>query len=215
MMNFKNTTIKIAVFLLPVVLINPVSALAAKSKTKSTSEISKCQDASGKWHYGDNAAYACGDSKITVIDKRGRKIEEIAPPMTNDELLAKEAEEKRKEEEDKLQARRDLEKKRILTIYPREEDIILARDSRLTSMDKSIKLQEDLLDSMRLEMKELDARVAPKNEKSKAKLEKRKKLQQESIDEYYHAITRLRREREKTAEKYNGILTEFRELTAE
>jgi hypothetical protein len=40
-------------------------------------------------------------------------------------------------------------------------------------------------------------------------------LQQANIDEYYQAITRLRREREQTAQKYENILKEFRELTAE
>ena len=205
MINLKITPIKMAMFLLPVVLFNPIYAFA----------ISKCQDASGKWHYGDNAASACGDTKITVIDDSGRKLEEIAPPMTDEELLAREAEEKRLQQEEKQQARRDLEKKRILAIYPSEEDIILARDSRLNSMDKNIKLQEKIRDSMVLEMKELDARKTPQNEKNKAKLEKRKKVKQDSIDEYYQAITRLRREREKTAVKYENILTEFRELTTE
>jgi hypothetical protein len=205
MINLKIIPTRMAIFLLPVVLFNPVSAFA----------ISKCQDASGKWHYGDNAASACGDAKITVIDDSGRKIEEIAPPMTDEELLAKEAAEKRQEEADKQQARRDLEKKRILAIYPREEDIIIARDSRLKSMDKNIRLQEDLRDSMVLEMKELEARETPQNKKDKAKLEKRKKLKQESIDEYYQAITRLRREREKTSVKYERILNDFLELTTE
>jgi hypothetical protein len=205
MIKLKAIPVKIAVIILPAMLINPAAVFA----------ISKCQDASGKWHYGDNAASACGDAAITVIDARGRKVEEIAPPMTEDELLAMEAELKREEQELKQQAKRDLEKKRILAIYPREEDIILARDSRIQSMDKSIKLQEDLLDGMRLEMRELEARAVPQNEKAKARLEKRKIMQKESIDEYYQAITRLRREREKTLEKYEYILSEFRQLTAE
>ena len=42
-----------------------------------------------------------------------------------------------------------------------------------------------------------------------------RQLQQANIDEYYQAITRLRREREQAAQKYDRILREFRELTAE
>ena len=205
MINLKNIPVKMAVLFLSFILFNPVVAFA----------ISKCQDASGKWHYGDNAAASCGDTTITVIDKRGRKVEEIGPPVTEEERLAIEAEEKRQEQEDKLEAKRDMEKKRILTIYPREESIIRARDSRLISMDKNIMLQEELLDGMRLEMKEIEAREVPQDKKAKAKLEKLKKTQKENVDEYYQAITRLRREREKTSEKYERILTEFRDLTTE
>ncbi len=205
MINLTIPPIKLAVFLLLAIILNPVSAY----------DISKCQDASGKWHYGDNAASACGDAKITIIDERGRTIEEIGPPLTDDELLAQEAEAKRLEVEAQQEARREREKKRILAIYPNEESIFRARDSRLTGMDKNIKLQEELLDGMRLDMKKLESRKAPENKKDRAKLERRKKDLQASIDEYYQAITHLRREREKTAEKYERILTEFREMTTD
>jgi len=205
MIKLENIPVKMAVILLSFILFNPVVTFA----------ISKCQDASGKWHYGDNAAASCGDTTITVIDKRGRKVEEIGPPMTEEERLAIEAEEQRLEQEAKLEAKRDAEKKRILTIYPREESIIRARDSRLTSMDKNIMLQEELLDGMRLELKKIEAREVPQDKKAKAKLEKLKKTQKENIDQYYQSITRLRREREKTLEKYERVLMEFRELTAE
>ena len=72
--------------------------------------ISKCQDANGKWHYGDNAASVCGDARITIIDDRGRKIDEVAPPMTVEEFNALEAEEKRKAAEESGKAKRELEK---------------------------------------------------------------------------------------------------------
>lgn len=177
--------------------------------------IAKCQDADGKWHYGDNAAAACGDSRITVIDKSGRKVEEVEAPLTEEEIEAQEAEKKREELEQKMAAKREMEKQRILAIYPSEDSIIRARDDRLSGMDRNIKLQEELLDSMRLELKEMEANTPPQNEKAKAKRASRLKTQQKNIDEYYQSITRLRRDREQTAQKYEKILKEFRELTGE
>ena len=83
-------------------------------------------------------------------------------------------------------------------------------------MDNNIRVQEELLDDMRLDMKALEAKKVPEDPKAKSKaVNHEKKLQQESIDEYYQAITRLRREREQAARKYDRILREFRELTAE
>ena len=205
MPNLKLQFAGLVLFLSPAVLFFSVSAHA----------ISKCQDADGKWHYGDNAASICGDARITIIDDRGRKIDEIPPPMTVEEFNALEAEEKRKAAEERENAKRELEKRRILAIYPREESIIRARDERLKGMDNNIRVQEALLDDMRLDMKVLESKKMPEDPKARAKRESQINSQQESIDAYYQAITRLRREREQTSEKYERILSEFRELTAE
>ena len=114
MPNLNFHPVGVVLFMLPAVLFFSAAGHA----------ISKCQDAEGKWHYGDNAAAVCGDARITIIDKRGRKIDEVAPPMTVEEFNALEAEELRKELEEKENAKRELEKRRILAIYPREESII-------------------------------------------------------------------------------------------
>ena len=135
--------------------------------------------------------------------------------MTVEEFNALEAEEIRKAAEDKLEAKRQKERRRILAIYPREESIIRARDERLKGMDNNIRVQEELMDDMRLDLKALEAKKVPADAKAKKKMESRKELQQANIDEYYQAITRLRREREQAAQKYDRILREFRELTAE
>ncbi|GBE07140.1 hypothetical protein BMS3Abin11_00243 [bacterium BMS3Abin11] len=193
----------------------PILAFALLANSSASYAIAKCQDADGKWHYGDNAATVCGNAKITIIDKTGRKIEEIDEPLTLEVINAQKAEEKRKRLEEKLRTKRELEKKRILAIYPGEDSIIRARDDRLKGMDKNIRLQGELLDTMRFDMKGLEAKANTANEKEKKKLEMRIKTKQENIDDYYQVITHLRREREQTADKYKEILKEFRELSTE
>ena len=205
MPNLNLQPVRLVLFLLPAFLVFPVAGYP----------ISKCQDENGKWHYGDNAASVCGNARITIMDDRGRKVDEVAPPMTVEEFNALEAEEIRKAAEDKLEAKRQQERRRILAIYPREESIIRARDERLKGMDNNIRVQEELMDDMRLDLKALEAKKVPADATAKMKLESRKKLQQANIDEYHQAIIRLRREREQAAQKYDRILREFRELTAE
>src|SRR3990170_5018641 len=68
-------------------------------------EIKKCKDAKGTWHYGDNAATACGQAKITVINDRGIKVNEVAAPLTAEERKQQErrnadAQAERKRQED-------------------------------------------------------------------------------------------------------------------
>ncbi|MFW2440821.1 MAG: hypothetical protein ACN4GR_15805 [Arenicellales bacterium] len=204
MPNLKFQPVLLAALLVFALLVNSSTAYA----------IAKCQDTEGKWHYGDSAAAICGDAVITIIDKSGRKVDEIDKPLTLEAINAQKAEEKRKELEQKQRTKREQEKKRILAIYPTEESVIRARDDRLSGMDNNISLQEELLDTMRLDMKALEARELPVDEKEKEILESRKKMQQENLDAFYKAITQLRREREQTAEKYEEILKEFRELTS-
>ncbi|NOY15964.1 MAG: hypothetical protein GXP23_03335 [Gammaproteobacteria bacterium] len=193
----------------------PILVFALFTHSGIAYAIAKCQGADGKWHYGDNAAAACGDSRITIIDEMGRKVEEIDEPLTLEEINAQKAEEKRKKLEGKQRAKRDMEKKRILAIYPSEESIIRARDDRLQGMDKNIRLQEELLDTLRLDVKRLQASALPAKGKAREKIETRIKIRLENIDDYYHTITQLRREREQTAEKYEKILIQFRELTVD
>src|SRR5437660_1432838 len=66
-----------------------VSVFAADDESKKPT-IKKCQDATGKWHYGDSASDACAESKITVMSEQGIKKKEIAAPLTRDELKQRE-----------------------------------------------------------------------------------------------------------------------------
>ncbi len=175
--------------------------------------IAKCQDAEGKWHYGDMAAAACDDVKITILNDKGRKIDEVDVPMTDEELRAKKAEEERLELERKQIEKREMEKKRILAIYPNEESVIRSRDEKLKGMDRIIGLQGDLLGTMRLELKRLEAKDPPAGKKQQEKLQSRVIELRGNIQDYNLAINKLRREREQAAEKFKEILIEYRELT--
>jgi hypothetical protein len=174
--------------------------------------ISKCQDAQGKWHYGDTAHEACGDSTITIIDKSGRTVEEVLPPMTEKERLALQEELARLELEVKIEKEREMERQRILGIYPSVESIERARDDRLMGLDRNIKLQENLLDNFRREIKELKAQK-PATKTDKEKLAALIKEKQANVDNYYKTISRLRRERELTSMKYKEILQDYADLT--
>lgn len=175
--------------------------------------IAKCQDAEGNWHYGDSAASACGVTKITILNDKGRKTDEIGVPLTDEELRAEEVEAERLELEKKQADKRALEKARILAVYPDVESIIRSRDQRLNGMERIIVLQQKLLDAMRLDMKKFEAREIPKDKKALKKYQAQKLDLQEGVDDYYSAISKLRREREQAAEKYKKTLIEYKEIT--
>lgn len=175
--------------------------------------IEKCQDADGKWHYGDNAAAVCADSKITVLNKKGIKVKEIDRPPSHDEIEAREAEKKRKEAQAGIDNERKIARERILRVYPDEASIIRARDQRTAGIDKNISLNETMLGELRLNKNKLDSAKKPKGEKAQKHQVQQKQRTQEYIDSYTSSISNLRADRERVQKKYGTILEEYYDLT--
>jgi hypothetical protein len=122
--------------------------LAGGAHAAEKSTIKKCQDARGKWHYGDTAAEECAKSKIEVISDQGVKRKEIAAPPTAAEIKAR-AERADEEERAKQQAADQKKKDDILlATYAVEADIVYARDRKLAQLEQTIKATEDTLKSL-------------------------------------------------------------------
>jgi hypothetical protein len=121
-------------------------------------KIQKCQDANGKWHYGDASATECAKSKIDVLSAEGVKKKEIAAPPTEAELAERE---KRKDEleREKRSAEDSIKRDKILlSTYGHEDDIILVRDRKLAQVESSIKASEDTLNNLKTKRKTRKAR---------------------------------------------------------
>ena len=61
---------------------NTLVVTATDAHAAKGAGIKKCQDETGKWHYGDTAAEGCAKSKVIVITETGTKRKEIAAPPT-------------------------------------------------------------------------------------------------------------------------------------
>src|SRR5688572_15065128 len=123
-----------------------LATTAVFAQTKGV-RISKCQDANGKWHYGDAAAEACAKSKVEVLNSEGIKKKEIAAPPTEAELAERE---RRKDEieREKRAAEDSIKRDKILlSTYGHEDDIVLVRDRKLAQVETNIKVSNDTLKS--------------------------------------------------------------------
>jgi len=122
--------------------------------------IKKCQDADGKWHYGDIAVGECQRSKVTTLGKRGFIENERAAPKTEqqiqkekDELAVIEA------EAAKIKAEED-ERNRILSIYESESDIDRQRDNQIQSVEGNIAVHKAYLKSLEAKVERLEKKGA-------------------------------------------------------
>lgn len=164
-------------------------------------KIAKCQDAQGRWHYGDNAAESCA-SKVTVINDKGLKMREIAAPLT-----AAEREQRAKAEAHAETQRRDKEAqqkrdRQLLATYATEADIHAGRDRRLHDLDAHITAAEDTLKTLRATLERLqgqgDAQGVAKT--------------QAQIARHDAALAERKKEREAIQAQFDADLARYREL---
>ncbi len=189
------------------------SALLMANAAIAQSTIQKCQDADGKWHYGDYAADACAQSVIESMDaESGLKTGEQGLPPTKEELEAQAAAEAEKEAEKASKAEQRARENRILAIYESEEQIIDARDQRVTAVNNSIEFNNTMKARLveRLSGFEEQAKNESLKEKDRAALQERITALKAQIADYDSATAAKEKERQEIEAHYNGDLEFYR-----
>jgi len=110
--------------------------------------IKKCQDAEGKWHYGDGAAKECDKAKVTELNNRGFVKGEEEAPKTKEQIEAERDTLEQLEEIRLAQEKEKEERQRILSVYQSEADIDRQLDNQIYSVDSSITVHQVYLKGM-------------------------------------------------------------------
>ncbi|MFQ5938140.1 MAG: hypothetical protein ACE5LB_17195 [Acidiferrobacterales bacterium] len=134
---------------------------------QQTPKIKKCQDAQGKWHYGDHAAAECERSKVIEITGKGVKTREIKAPPTDAELQKRErqqAEQQAARKRAEEQARRD---EQLLDTYGHEQDIIYIRDRKLAQIEHTITATNGTVKPLRAALGRMQAEAAKSSGKGR------------------------------------------------
>ncbi len=172
--------------------------------------ISKCQDATGRWHYGDTAAAECARSKVTVLSEQGVKKKEIAAPLSQADLKQRD-ELKQKEEQAKEQAKQD---ELLLSSYAHEADVVYVRDRKLSQLESSIKASEETLKSLRAALARMEAQAADEQKTGKVSEQTAKGVEQtrSQVAKHEAAIAMKRKEQEVVRTRAEIDLARYREL---
>jgi hypothetical protein len=110
--------------------------------TASAAGTYKWTDEQGGVHYSDKAPPETPAKGATVLDKQGRQVKKIEPPLTPEQIKAKADEEERlralaKAKDD--QARKD---KALMQSYTSESEIEIARNRAISTLESQIKSAE-------------------------------------------------------------------------
>jgi hypothetical protein len=198
-------------FLATFVSLLSAPAFAAEDKG---GKIKKCQDATGKWHYGDTAAVECARSKVVEMSEKGMTRKEIAAPLTEEELKRR-AEMKDEESRKQLEAE---ERKRadqiLLATYGHEDDIKLVRDRKLAQLEATIKSSTDTLKPLNKTLERLEAQAADEAKAGKPSAQTAKGIEstRAQIAKHEAAIVTKRQEQEQIRKQSEADLARYREL---
>jgi hypothetical protein len=196
-------------------IVTPPTFAAGTSASSSSTRIKKCQDAQGQWHYGDDASDACARSKVIELDTRGIKRGEIAAPLTEAELKAREQNRAATEKQRKLTEEQERHDKQLLATYAVEADIVLTRDRKLSDIESQIRASQDTLDSLRKSFSRVQAQAAAEQGAGKAVSPQTAKTianNQEQIAKHEAYIQSLKKEQEAVRTQFQADLQRFREL---
>jgi chromosome segregation ATPase len=196
-------------------LIITLLATGALADDKKAPRIKKCQDAQGRWHYGDSADAECARSKVIELDTRGVQRKEIAAPLTEAEFKARESqrrseEQTRKEAEE--QAKRD---QQLLSTYTHEDDITYMRDRKVADIEAQIRASQDTLKSLKTSLGRLQAQAAEEQRAGKPVTPQTAKTianNEAQIAKHEANIQKMKHEQEALRVQYQGELERFREV---
>lgn len=178
-------------------------------------KIRKCQDTTGKWHYGDSAAEECARSKIIEISEQGTKKKEIAAPLTEKEL--EERAQRKGAEEEQLKQTQERAKKDelLLSAYAHEDDIVYVRDRKIAQIDTLIRASEETLKSLRAALTRMETQATDEKAGNKSASEQTSKAitqTQQQIAKHEEAIVAKRQEQETLRRQYATEIERYREL---
>jgi chromosome segregation ATPase len=190
----------------------------AAKKLPADTKIKKCQDESGKWHYGDEAAEECARERIIELSPEGIKTGVIKAPPTPEEIKKQEQqqaelEEARKQAED--QARRD---QQLLATYGHEKDIIYIRDRKLAQIEYTISAASETMKPLRAALSRMQAEANKIRERGREvppDLNSQITQTQAQIIRHEVMIAKKRQEQKAITQQAESDLNRYRELKME
>jgi len=117
--------------------------------------IFKWVDETGKIQYGDRVPPQYATTERSLIDDHGRTVKVYEAAKSPEEKAEAQALLKQQAEEKKLTEQQAVRDHSLLSTYSSEEDMLLARDSKVASVETLIQLTNSRLDSMEKRLNEL------------------------------------------------------------
>ena len=179
--------------------------------------IYKWVDENGEIQYGDRVPPQYATTERSVMNDQGRTVKVYAAPKSPEEKAEAQALVTKKAEERKIAEQQAVRDHSLLSTYSSEEDMLMARDGKVASVETLIQLTNSRLDSMQKRLNEL-TNDAAEFERSGKKLPEALVNQikniKEQIEHNEDFLKAKQKEMELIASKFDEDIKRYRELTS-
>ena len=181
----------------------------------SAGNIKKWVDENGVTHYGTAVPPQHKNRAHTELNQRGIAIKRHERAKTAEEIEKEKALEALRAEQQKLLQEQQERDRILLSLYRNEDDLVMARDGKITQLDAQIKLKHGDIRRLKNRLSEFQADAAA-TERSGKQINQRQKANlestQRSLERSYAMILAKEDEKRATLESYDYDLTRFRQL---
>jgi hypothetical protein len=137
----------------PIVIVLGLLLGLATAPAPAQQRMFKCKDAQGKTYYTQTPPAECQGKEMDEMSRQGRVVKKGEAPLTPEQIAAREAEDKRKKDEELVAKEEKRKNQALLNTYSSEKDI---EDSR----ERALKQAE-------LAAKDLEKRIAETQKRAK------------------------------------------------
>jgi hypothetical protein len=179
--------------------------------------IYKWVDENGNMQYGDRVPPQYSGKERSLISDEGRTIKVYAAAKTPEQKAAAEMRAKKQAEQKRLAQQQAVRDHSLLSTYSSEQDMLMARDGKVASVETLIQLTSSRIESMQKRLSDLTEDAA-EFERSGKKLPEDLLSQitniREQIRQNQEFLTNKRLEKERIASKFDEDVRRYRELTS-
>jgi hypothetical protein len=205
--NYADMRLRTLILIAVTTLSLPLDTLAGK--------LYKWVDDKGQVHYTQSLPPSDSHRARSQLDKRGIVIEEVEAAKTEEELRQEAEQERLRKEQQRLVEKQQAEDRALLRTFRSEDDIIMARDGQLQSVDTSIRLTQANIKRLKSTLEEMQNDAA-KRELSGTFVPKKLlediSVKRQALDDAYRSIIDREHDKNRIRQSFARDLTRFRDL---
>jgi hypothetical protein len=123
-----------------------VLAMAALPTAAHAARMFCCEDEKGARNCGDALPEACRNRAYNEFNERGIKVRSVEAPLTEAQQAVRDAEMKKKKEEDRLALEQKRRDQALMSTYATDKDLDVARDRQVAEAERAVKQAQEKLD---------------------------------------------------------------------